>query len=98
MLDPRAVARLVHAASRDARSQDTQGGSLPDGLTERKAQVLALIAQVLSNTESAATLYVSRSTVKTHINQIFAKTGSRDRPQAIVYAHQHGITAPPEHQ
>lgn len=98
MLDSRAAARLVHAASRDARGQDAQGGPLPDGLTEREAQVLALIAQGLSNTEIAATLYVTRSTVKTHINQIFAKTGSRDRPQAIVYAHQHGITAPPERQ
>jgi DNA-binding NarL/FixJ family response regulator len=98
MLDSRAAARLIHAASRDARSHAAQGGPLPDGLTEREAQVLALIAQGLSNTEIAATLYVSRSTVKTHINQIFAKTGSRDRPQAIVYAHQHGITAPPERQ
>lgn len=98
MLDSRAAARLVHAASRDARGQDAQGGPLPDGLTEREGQVLALIAQGLSNTEIAATLYVTRSTVKTHINQIFAKTGSRDRPQAIVYAHQHGITAPPERQ
>ena len=98
MLDSRAAARLVHAASRYARGQDAQGGPLPDGLTEREAQVLALIAQGLSNTEIAATLYISRSTVKTHINQIFAKTGSRDRPQAIVYAHQHGITASPERQ
>jgi len=53
--------------------------------------VLGLIAQGLSNAEIAARLYLSRSTVKTHINQIFTKTGSRDRPQAIVYAHRHGI-------
>jgi DNA-binding NarL/FixJ family response regulator len=33
-------------------------------------------------------------TVKTHVNQIFAKTGSRDRSAAIVYAHRHGVTAP----
>lgn len=96
MLDTRAAARLVRAAARDAGSQGAQGDPLPDGLTEREGQVLALIAQGLSNAEIAAALYVSRSTVKTHINQIFAKTGSRDRPQAIVYAHRHGITAPPE--
>jgi DNA-binding NarL/FixJ family response regulator len=46
----------------------------------------------LSTAEIAERLYVSRSTVKTHINQIFCKTGSRDRPQAIAYAHRHGIT------
>jgi DNA-binding NarL/FixJ family response regulator len=64
---------------------------LPDGLTEREGEVLALIAQGLSNAEIASQLFVSRSTVKTHINQIFAKTHSRDRPQAIVYAQQHGL-------
>jgi DNA-binding NarL/FixJ family response regulator len=64
---------------------------LPDGLTEREGEVLALIAQGLSNGEIASQLFVSRSTVKTHINQIFAKTNSRDRPQAIVYAQQHGL-------
>jgi len=64
---------------------------LPDGLTEREGEVLALIAQGLSNAEIASQLFVSRSTVKTHINQIFAKTSSRDRPQAIVYAQKHGL-------
>jgi DNA-binding NarL/FixJ family response regulator len=64
---------------------------LPDGLTEREGEVLALIAQGLSNAEIAAQLFVSRSTVKTHINQIFAKTGSRDRAQAILYAQRHGM-------
>jgi DNA-binding NarL/FixJ family response regulator len=91
MLDAQAAARLVRAASRDAARQ-SQPGHLPDGLTEREGEVLALIADGLSNAEIAGTLFVSRSTVKTHINQIFAKTGSRDRPQAIVYAHHHGIT------
>ena len=48
-------------------------------------------AQGLSNAEIASQLFVSRSTVKTHLNQIFAKTSSRDRPQAIVYAQRHGL-------
>jgi DNA-binding NarL/FixJ family response regulator len=69
-------------------------GARPDGLTEREGEVLALIAQGLSNAEIASQLFVSRSTVKTHINQIFAKTGSRDRAQAIIYANSHGITPP----
>ncbi len=65
--------------------------SRPDGLTEREAEVLALIAQGRSNSEIAEQLYVAEATVKTHVNRIFAKTGSRDRVQAAAYAHRHGL-------
>jgi DNA-binding CsgD family transcriptional regulator len=64
---------------------------LPDGLTEREAEILRLIAQGLNNPEIAARLYVTSHTVKSHINRIFAKTGSRDRAAAIHYARQHGL-------
>ena len=71
------------------------GGKPPGGLTAREAEVLTLLAAGLSNTEIAHRLYLSRATVKTHINRIFAKTGARDRAQAVRYAYQHGLTTPP---
>ena len=52
--------------------------------------MLRLIAAGQSNREIARTLFVSEATVKTHVNRIFAKTGSRDRAQAIRYAYTHG--------
>jgi len=63
----------------------------PDGLTQREAEILTLIAQGLTNPEIAARLFLSNHTVKTHISRIFAKTGSRDRVAAIGYARRHNI-------
>ena len=57
--------------------------------------MLTLLAAGLSNAEIAQQLYLSQATVKTHINRIFAKTGARDRAQAVRYAYQHGLTPPP---
>jgi len=89
LLDPAVHARLTQLVA----SQPTASpGGLPDGLTVREAEVLNLIARGLSNHEIATTLFVSEATVKTHVNHIFAKTRSRDRGQAIAYAHQHQLS------
>jgi DNA-binding NarL/FixJ family response regulator len=76
---------------RPAPTEAAPDGPLPDGLTEREAEILRLIASGLNNPEIAARLFVSTHTVKSHINRIFAKTGSRDRAAAIHYAHRHGL-------
>ncbi|MEY9893901.1 DNA-binding NarL/FixJ family response regulator [Catenulispora sp. MAP12-49] len=60
-------------------------------LTPREAEVLTLIARGKSNTEIAEELFVSAATVKTHINNLFAKIGVRDRAQAVRYALRHGM-------
>jgi DNA-binding NarL/FixJ family response regulator len=62
---------------------------LPDGLTSREAEVLRLIAKGLTNGQIANMLYISSHTIKSHINRIFAKTGSQTRTDAIRYAQQH---------
>ena len=87
VLDPSVQAALLKAA----QQRVTRPAALPDGLTEREGEVLTLIASGLTNTEIAERLFVGEATVKTHVNRIFAKTGSRDRAQAAVYAHRHGL-------
>ncbi|MCX5203740.1 response regulator transcription factor [Streptomyces sp. NBC_00237] len=68
---------------------------LPDGLTPREAEVLELIAEGLPNAEIARALRIGPATVKTHINNLFAKTGVRDRAQAVRYAYRQGLARPP---
>ncbi|MFD8833700.1 response regulator [Streptomyces griseofuscus] len=67
----------------------------PDGLTMRETEVLVLIAEGLSNQEIAHRMHVSNATVKTHINNLFAKTGLKDRAQAVRYAYAKGLVRPP---
>src|SRR5271165_612353 len=87
VLDPAVQASLLKAA----RASPSRPSILPDGLTDREAEVLALIAAGQSNTEIAKQLYVAEATIKTHVNRIFAKTRSRDRAQAAAYAHRNGL-------
>jgi DNA-binding NarL/FixJ family response regulator len=90
VLAPEVQQRLLAAATR-------AGGPVPDDerdLTPRESEVLRLIAAGRSNREIARALVVSEATVKTHVNRIFAKTGSRDRAQATRYAYTHGYAGP----
>jgi len=97
VLDPGVQRRLLSAATRTPAASAVTPSGDPGGvddLTPREADVLRLIAAGQSNREIARTLYVSEATVKTHVNRIFAKTGSRDRVQAMRYAYTHGYATP----
>jgi DNA-binding NarL/FixJ family response regulator len=103
ILDPGVQQRLLSAAARAPgapgvpRAPGVPGAGAAgadDELTPREAEVLRLIAAGQSNREIARTLFVSEATVKTHVNRIFAKTGSRDRAQATRYAYTHGYADP----
>ncbi len=95
-LDPAVQELLVAAVISQPTPAEPSGPGQkpPGGLTAREAEVLTLLASGLSNTEIAQRLYLSNATVKTHINRIFAKTGARDRAQAVRYAYQHGLATP----
>ncbi len=95
VLDPGVQQRLLSAAARAPGTSGSPGGSPgDDDLTPREAEVLRLIAAGASNREIARALFVSEATVKTHVNRIFAETGSRDRVQAMRYAYAHGYADP----
>lgn len=100
-LDPAVQHHVVAAVAGDGGAhagaiRGTQEPELPDGLTRREAEVLALIAEGLTNAEIAERLVVSPTTVKSHINHLFGKAGLRDRAQAIRYAYRHRLAQPPK--
>jgi DNA-binding NarL/FixJ family response regulator len=93
IIDPAVQHHLIDAIAAAPAAPGAQGHApgLPAGLTPREAEVLALIAEGLSNAEIADRLVVSEGTVKSHINHMFAKIDARDRAQAVSYAYQHGL-------
>ena len=101
LLDPGIQRRLVEVIVSGAIPEGPDAGARwtgawPDGagnsgLTRRETEVLAEIAAGLSNAEIAAKLFISDTTVKTHVNHLLVKTGMRDRAQLVGYAYRLGL-------
>ncbi|MFH8239895.1 response regulator [Streptomyces sp. NPDC018321] len=94
LLAPGVTRRLITEFS---RMRDRPRAPLKErvgDLTERETEVLALIAQGLSNAEIAQRLVVAEQTVKTHVGRILVKLGLRDRTQAAVFAYETGLVRP----
>ncbi|TJZ81504.1 response regulator transcription factor [Rhodococcus oryzae] len=85
---------LQHVGPMLAGASTVDRPQLPDDLTPREVEVLEAMAHGLSNTEIAEKFFVSEATVKTHVGRVLAKTGSRDRVQAVVFAYQTGLVQP----
>jgi DNA-binding NarL/FixJ family response regulator len=85
---------LQHVGPMLAGASTALRPQLPDDLTPREVEVLEAMAHGLSNTEIAEKFFVSEATVKTHVGRVLAKTGSRDRVQAVVFAYQTGLVQP----
>jgi DNA-binding NarL/FixJ family response regulator len=96
LLAPAILRRLVahHAAS---PATTVEPGQVIPGLrelTERELEVFRLLGRGFSNQEVARELWISESTVKTHVTRVFAKLELRDRAQAVVMAYESGLVAP----
>jgi DNA-binding NarL/FixJ family response regulator len=88
LLSPAVTKRVIREFTRLPRPE--QPKELVE-LTDREREVLALIAEGHSNAEIGETLFISETTVKTHVTHVLQKLGLRDRVQAVVLAHQAGL-------
>jgi DNA-binding NarL/FixJ family response regulator len=94
LVEPRVTRRLIAEFARcepPGSPPATRPPPVLAELTERERETLALIAGGLSNAEIAAALVLSPSTVKTHVGNLLAKLGCRDRVQAVIFAYEHGV-------
>jgi DNA-binding NarL/FixJ family response regulator len=91
LLSPSVTSRVIARMAQQPGPNASHDARL-DELTPRERQVLELLAHGLSNAEIAATLRIEESTVKTHVKRVLAKLHVRDRVQAVIFAHQSGLT------
>ena len=92
LLSPGVTRRLI--AEYASRARTAPPTARLDQLTEREREVVALVAEGLSNEEIAGRLYLSPATAKTHVSRAMVKLGVRDRAQLVVLAYECGLVRP----
>ena len=92
LLSPGATRRVIREFA--SRTREAPPAPALDALTDREREVMALVAEGLSNDEIGERLYVSPLTVKTHVSRAMTKLGARDRIQLVVFAYRSGLVRP----
>jgi len=92
LLSPGVTRRLI--AEYAARARPAQPAARLDALTDREREVMALVAEGLSNDEIAERLVMSRATARTHVSRAMTKLAARDRAQLVVLAYESGLVRP----
>ncbi|MBP2583643.1 DNA-binding NarL/FixJ family response regulator [Streptomyces sp. PvR006] len=96
---PSLTRRLLDAYIHHLPASSAMAGPAPEdprlaALTDREREILTVIGQGWTNTEIAERLHLAESTVKTHVGRILAKTGARDRVQAVILAYDTQLVTP----
>jgi len=92
LLSPSVTRRLI--AEFATRAKEPSRSTQLDNLTDREREVMALVAEGLSNEEIADRLFVSPATAKTHVSRAMIKLNARDRAQLVVFAYESGLVRP----
>jgi DNA-binding NarL/FixJ family response regulator len=94
LLAPSITRRLLDRFAEQAPGDPAKPPPQLEALTERELEVLKLVARGWSNAELAEKLFLSETTVKTHVSSVLRKLGLRDRVQAVVMAYEAGLVRP----
>jgi DNA-binding NarL/FixJ family response regulator len=94
LLAPSITRRLLDRFAQQAPEDPAKPPPQLESLTERELEVLKLVAKGWSNAELAEKLFLSETTVKTHVSSVLRKLGLRDRVQAVVLAYEAGLVRP----
>ena len=88
---PTVTRRMIEAFLKRPLTVDAEARRRVDALTARSQDVLRLLARGLTNAEMATALFISDTTVKTHVGRVLMKLGFRDRVQAVIFAYRIGF-------